>query len=96
MTQVEFNILSATKLNENDVSDLKDAVITAFKKFHNTKDGGPKDNFGEGLLELADGSLHFYTYELRDDLVVEVIVFPRERAESILNPHGLSTYEFFD
>ena len=91
LTRIEFKIISASALSESEVADLQELVVKTLKEFY-----GTNDNCGEGLFDLDDGSLHFFTYKLRDDLVLEVFLFPRDQAEAILSPHGLSTYELFD
>jgi hypothetical protein len=90
IVRIQFDIVSMTQLNVNEVSDLEHLVIKTWKTYRQ------KNNCGEGLFELDDGTLHFFTYKLRDDLVMEVVLGPRQQAEAILNRHGLSTYELFD
>jgi hypothetical protein len=48
----------------------------------------------EGLIHF-DGVAHFFTYNVMGDYV-EVTVTPREVAEKIFQPLGLTTYELFD
>jgi hypothetical protein len=77
LTKIEFDIISARALSKNEVDDLQELVVKGLKNRRHKNNGGPNDNCGEGVFDLDDGSLHFFTYKLRDDLVLEVFLFPR-------------------
>jgi hypothetical protein len=94
--EITFDIISTRALTRTEVEDLQDAVVYGLKKYAHTNNGGPNDNCGEGLFDIDDGTVLFYTYKLRHDHVCEAVLYPRDATEVLLNQNGLTTYELFD
>ena len=49
----------------------------------------------ESVIELSDGVEYFCTAAIQNGQV-EACIGPRDYAEKMLSPHGLTTHQFFD